>query len=70
MAGCLAEKPSVRCIYSNAEELFMSQIASVAVCVARAPLERATAFATRTVLARDYCLVKVTSSDGMEGIGL
>jgi L-alanine-DL-glutamate epimerase-like enolase superfamily enzyme len=47
----------------------MSQIASVVVCVARVPLERATAFATRTVLARDYCLVKVTSSDGMEGIG-
>lgn len=47
----------------------MSQIASVAVCVARVPLERATAFSTRTVLARDHCLVKVRSSDGVEGAG-
>lgn len=47
----------------------MPQIASVAVCIARVPLERATSFATRTVVARDYCLVKVTSSDGVEGIG-
>lgn len=66
---CVILNPEGLCIYSNAEELFMSQIASVAVCVARVPLERATAFATRTVLARDYCLVKVTSSDGVEGIG-
>lgn len=47
----------------------MPQIASVAVCVARVPLERPTSFSNRTVLARDYCLVKVTSSDGIEGIG-
>lgn len=47
----------------------MSQIASVAVCVARVPLDRPTAFSTRIVSARDYCLVKVTSTDGIEGIG-
>ena len=47
----------------------MAQIVSVAVCVARVPLERPTSFSTRTVLARDYCLVKITSSDGVEGIG-
>ena len=47
----------------------MSRIASVSVCVARVPLDRVTSFATRTVRARDYCLVKVRSADGIEGIG-
>jgi len=47
----------------------MPLIESVAVCVARVPLETATSFATRTVNARDYCLVKVRSKDGVEGIG-
>jgi L-alanine-DL-glutamate epimerase-like enolase superfamily enzyme len=47
----------------------MSKIESVAVCVARIPLENVTSFATRTVSARDYCLVKVRSVDGVEGIG-
>lgn len=47
----------------------MSRIASVSVCVARVPLDRVTSFATRTVSARDYCLVKVRSDEGIEGIG-
>ena len=47
----------------------MPGIESVAVCIARVPLETATSFATRTVNARDYCLVKVRSKDGVEGIG-
>ena len=47
----------------------MPRIQSVAVCVARVPLDVVTSFATRTVAARDYCLVKVRSSDGVEGIG-
>lgn len=47
----------------------MPNIRSVSVCVARVPLDRATSFATRTVGARDYCLVKVRSTDGIEGIG-
>jgi len=47
----------------------MSHIASVSVCTARVPLDRVTSFATRTVRARDYCLVKVHSSEGVEGIG-
>src|SRR4051794_12522475 len=47
----------------------MSKIESVAVCIARVPLENATSFATRTVSARDYALVKVRSADGVEGIG-
>ena len=47
----------------------MPDIESVAVCIARVPLETATSFATRTVNARDYCLVKVRSKDGVEWIG-
>jgi L-alanine-DL-glutamate epimerase-like enolase superfamily enzyme len=47
----------------------MAKIASVSVCVARIPLDQVTSFATRTVSARDYCLVRVRSTDGVEGIG-
>jgi L-alanine-DL-glutamate epimerase-like enolase superfamily enzyme len=47
----------------------MSTIESVHVCVARVPLDKVTSFATRSVSARDYCLVKVRSTDGVEGIG-
>ena len=47
----------------------MSTIESVHVSVARVPLDKVTSFATRTVSARDYCLVKVRSTDGVEGIG-
>ena len=47
----------------------MPKIQSVAVCVARVPLDAVTSFATRTVSARDYCLVKVRSTAGAEGIG-
>jgi len=47
----------------------MPQIQSVSVCVARIPLDNVTSFATRTVSARDYCLVKARSTAGVEGIG-
>lgn len=47
----------------------MPRIQSVSVCIARVALDNVTSFATRTVSARDYCLVKVRSSDGVEGIG-
>jgi L-alanine-DL-glutamate epimerase-like enolase superfamily enzyme len=47
----------------------MPKIQSVSVCVARVPLDVVTSFATRTVSARDYCLAKVRSTDGIEGIG-
>ena len=47
----------------------MSRIESVSVCIARVPLDVVTSFATRTVSARDYCLVKVRSDGGQEGIG-
>jgi len=40
------------------------QVASVAV-----PLDKVTSFSTRTVSERHYCLVKVSSKDGHEGIG-
>ena len=47
----------------------MFRASSVSVCAVRVPLDRVTSFATRTVRAREYCLVKVQSTDGVEGIG-
>ena len=47
----------------------MPRISSLAVCTVRIPLDHITSFATRTVKAREYCLVKVRSNDGVEGIG-
>lgn len=47
----------------------MSRIESVSVRAVRIPLDHVTSFATRTVSARDYCLVKVRSTDGAEGLG-
>src|ERR1700693_1393548 len=47
----------------------MPEIQRISVCVARVPLDNVTSFATRTVSARDYCLVKVRSTAGVEGIG-
>ena len=47
----------------------MAKILSVSVCSARVPLDTPTSFATRTVKAREYCLTKLHSTDGVEGIG-
>jgi L-alanine-DL-glutamate epimerase-like enolase superfamily enzyme len=47
----------------------MPIITSISVCAARVPLDRVTSFSNRTVTARDYGLVKVTSSEGISGIG-
>lgn len=47
----------------------MAKIESIQVAVARVPLDKVTSFATRTVKARDYALVKVRSDAGHEGIG-
>src|SRR5882672_9368656 len=47
----------------------MAKIESVAVCIARVKLDNVTSFATRPVSERDYCLVKVRSTAGVEGIG-
>jgi L-alanine-DL-glutamate epimerase-like enolase superfamily enzyme len=47
----------------------MPRISSISVGTARVPLDRVTSFATRTVTAREYCLVKVRSKEGIEGIG-
>lgn len=47
----------------------MPKIQSVSVCVARVPLDNVTSFATRTVSVRDYCLVRIRSAQGVEGIG-
>jgi len=46
----------------------MAKIDSISVATARVPLDVATSFATRTVSARDYGLVKVRAG-GIEGIG-
>jgi len=47
----------------------MPKIESIQVALARIPLDKVTSFATRTVRARDYALVKVRSDAGHEGIG-
>ena len=46
----------------------MAKIESISVASARVPLENVTSFATRTVSARDYGLVRVRAG-GIEGIG-
>ena len=46
----------------------MAKIDSISVATARIPLENVTSFATRTVSARDYGIVKVRAG-GFEGIG-
>ena len=45
------------------------KIVSVSSCTVRVPLDTVTSFATRTVAARDYALVRVRTDDGVEGIG-
>jgi L-alanine-DL-glutamate epimerase-like enolase superfamily enzyme len=47
----------------------MPIIASIDVATAVVPLDVVTSFATRTVSERHYCLVKVRSTEGVEGIG-
>ncbi|MEQ8517288.1 MAG: mandelate racemase/muconate lactonizing enzyme family protein [Chromatocurvus sp.] len=44
-------------------------IESVEARIVRVPLDNVTSFATRTVSARDYCLVRVRTSDDLEGVG-
>ena len=46
-----------------------ARIESVRACTVRIPLDTPTSFATRQVTARDYALVQVRTSDGVEGIG-
>ncbi|OWT73542.1 MULTISPECIES: mandelate racemase/muconate lactonizing enzyme family protein [unclassified Achromobacter] len=47
----------------------MPTIESVSVCIARVPLDKPVTFSTRQVTAREYCLVRVRSTDGHEGLG-
>lgn len=47
----------------------MPVIESISVASVEVPLDKVTSFATRTVHARHYGLVKVRSKDGVEGIG-
>jgi len=47
----------------------MPIIESIQVCAPVVPLDKVTSFSNRTVSARHYGLVKVTSTDGVTGIG-
>ncbi|MDR2696145.1 MAG: mandelate racemase/muconate lactonizing enzyme family protein [Deltaproteobacteria bacterium] len=47
----------------------MAKIESVSVCIAAVPLDKPVSIATRTLTSRQYCLVKVRSVDGVEGLG-
>ncbi len=47
----------------------MAKVVAVSSCTVRVPLDNVTSFATRTVSARDYALVRVRTDDGVEGIG-
>jgi len=47
----------------------MAKIVSVEARTVRIPLARPTAFARRQVTGRDYCLVRIRTDDGLEGIG-
>jgi L-alanine-DL-glutamate epimerase-like enolase superfamily enzyme len=49
--------------------MMQAKIDRVSVCLVRVPLESVTSFATRTVTARDYVLVRVRADDGHAGIG-
>jgi L-alanine-DL-glutamate epimerase-like enolase superfamily enzyme len=45
------------------------KIQSIEVCSAEIPLDKVTSFSNRTVTSRHYGLVKIRSSDGIEGLG-
>lgn len=47
----------------------MPTIESVSVCIARVPLDKPVSFSTRKVTAREYCLIRIRSTDGHEGLG-
>lgn len=47
----------------------MTEITHVAAGTAVVPLDRGIAFSTRAVSERHYCLVRVTTDDGVEGVG-
>lgn len=47
----------------------MGKIVSVEARTVRVPLGRPTAFAQRQVTGRDYCLLRLRTDDGVEGIG-
>ena len=47
----------------------MPIIESIQVAAVSVPLDKITSFSTRTVSERHYCIVKVRSKEGVEGIG-
>src|SRR6202171_2439917 len=61
--------PFLRSLHLRLGRAEVARIASVSVCTACVPLDKITSFASRTVKVRYYCLVKIRSSDGGEGLG-
>jgi L-alanine-DL-glutamate epimerase-like enolase superfamily enzyme len=47
----------------------MPKITSIQARVVRIPLANSTAFSNRVVTAREYCLARIRTDDGLEGIG-
>jgi L-alanine-DL-glutamate epimerase-like enolase superfamily enzyme len=47
----------------------MAKIVAVEVCIARVPLDIPINFSTRTVTAREYCLIRVRGENGTSGLG-
>lgn len=47
----------------------MPKITAVRSCTVRVPLDNATTFATRQVLARELIIVEIEADDGHKGIG-
>lgn len=47
----------------------MAKIVAVEVAIARVPLDKPVNFSTRTVMACEYCLVRVRGEDGKAGLG-
>jgi L-alanine-DL-glutamate epimerase-like enolase superfamily enzyme len=46
-----------------------TKIETVSACTVHVPLEVPTSFSTRKVLAREYALIRIRGTDGVEGIG-
>jgi hypothetical protein len=58
------------CVYNLfiLEGVAMPIIESIQVAAVSVPLDKVTSFSTRTVSERHYCIVKVRSKEGLEGI--
>lgn len=55
--------------YAGTASTSAERIVSVQACTVCVPLDKVTAFSTRVVTERHYCLVRIRTADGVEGIG-